>query len=426
MNRFGCSQLATIYVGQKPCLASIHQLIINRFSFYQGSQIYPRSSEMNPILTDNDRATGLIVFTPEERTMKKTALTMAISGLLLAGGAQASTVYNQDGTKLDIGGRVQGMYYGSDDDSITNDQSFLRLKIDGETRISDELTGYGQIQYQVNTNGDDSELRYAFAGIKHDRFGNFSYGRQDGLIAKAVNDYTDVLPEFGGDGLGKGTEVFGTGRTNNLAQYVYTFDGLVLGAQFTGENNAQNGDDVEINGIDTRSSWKKGSAEGYALSANYNFDMGISLGLAYNQAGKTSDQSSLASFGDSEDAKLTAVGMKYEANNWYAAASYAYGEDHVFAGNGYADESNGFEAVVQYDLGQWKPSLAYVNLNVKNDEGQQYDESLTEYVSIGAWYYFNKNFNLYVDYQANLLDSSNTTLGQATDDIVAVAMQYHF
>ena len=364
--------------------------------------------------------------------MKKTALTMAISGLLLAGGAQASTVYNQDGTKLDIGGRVQGMYYGSDDDSITNDQSFLRLKIDGETRISDELTGYGQIQYQVNTNGDDSELRYAFAGIKHDRFGNFSYGRQDGLIAKAVNDYTDVLPEFGGDGLGKGTEVFGTGRTNNLAQYVYTFDGLVLGAQFTGENNAQNGDDVEfVNadgsiGSDYKTSWKKGSAEGYALSANYNFDMGISLGLAYNQAGKTSDQNSLASFGGSEDAKLTAVGIKYEANNWYAAASYAYGEDHVFAGNGYADESNGFEAVVQYDLGQWKPSLAYVNLNVKNDEGQQFDESLTEYVSIGAWYYFNKNLNLYVDYQANLLDSSNATLGQATDDIVAVAMQYHF
>ena len=97
--------------------------------------------------------------------MKKTALTMAISSLLLAGGAQASTVYNQDGTKLDIGGRVQGMYYGSDND----------------------------------------ELRYAYAGIKHDRFGAFSYGRQDGLFTKAVNNYTDVLPEWGGDGLGKDT-----------------------------------------------------------------------------------------------------------------------------------------------------------------------------------------------------------------------------
>ncbi|QWL67007.1 porin [Aeromonas jandaei] len=370
--------------------------------------------------------------------MKKSALTMAISSLLLASGAHAATVYNQNDTKLDIGGRAQGAYYGTDNNSAEGDQSYFRLHVAGETKIAPEMKAFGFAEYNLPTSGSDNdELRYAYAGIKHDRFGAFSYGRQDGLFTKAVNNYTDVLPEWGGDGLGKNTEVFGTGRTNGLAQYIYTYQGLTLGAQFTGNNDPQNSGRSEINEsfngnnpYVAGTNWNStGSKEGFAFSANYDFNMGLSLGAVYNQAGKTDEQAKYAAFGGEKDAKLMGFGAKYAADNLYLAATYSHGEDHLFVKNGYAEKMDGYEAVAQYTIGKFKPSLAYLRTDVK-DGANNIDDTYTEYVSIGAWYNFTDNFNAYIDYKLNLLDSvdgkSVNSLGQNTDDVVAVALQYNF
>ena len=338
--------------------------------------------------------------------MKKSALTMAISSLLLASGAHAATVYNQNDTKLDIGGRAQGAYYGTDNNSAEGDQSYFRLHVAGETKIAPEMKAFGFAEYNLPTSGSDNdELRYAYAGIKHDRFGAFSYGRQDGLFTKAVNNYTDVLPEWGGDGLGKNTEVFGTGRTNGLAQYIYTYQGLTLGAQFTGNNDPQNSGRSEIT--------KSYSNNPYVDGTNWN-STGSKEGFA---------------FGGEKDAKLMGFGAKYAADNLYLAATYSHGEDHLFVKNGYAEKMDGYEAVAQYTIGKFKPSLAYLRTDVK-DGAHGIDDTYTEYVSIGAWYNFTDNFNAYIDYKLNLLDSvdgkSVNSLGQNTDDVVAVALQYNF
>ncbi|MGL6417332.1 porin [Aeromonas allosaccharophila] len=368
--------------------------------------------------------------------MKKSALTIAISSLLLASGAHAATVYNQNDTKLEIGGRAQGAYYGTDNNAAEGDQSYFRVNMRGETKIAPEMKAFGFAEYNLPTSGSDNdELRYAYAGIKHDRFGAFSYGRQDGLFG-IVNDYTDVLPEWGGDGLGKGTEVFGTGRTNGVAKYMFNQNGLTLGAQFTGNNDPQNAGRSAItksfNGnIYNGESWNsKGSAEGFAVAASYDFDMGLGLSTAYNQAGKTDEQARYAAFGGDQDAKLMGFGAKYASGNLYLAATYAHGEDHIFVKNGYAEKSDGYEAVAQYTIGKFKPSLAYLRTDVKNDTNVSFDDTLTEYVSIGAWYNFTDNFNAYVDYKVNLLDdgavSGTSKLGQNTDDVVGVALQYNF
>ncbi|MFC3911887.1 porin [Pseudaeromonas sharmana] len=350
---------------------------------------------------------------------KASTLCLTIPALLVAGTASAATVYDQNGSKLDLYGRATGMYYGSDNDELSGDQSYFRLGLKGETAINSELSGIGQVEYNLPTSGSDNdELRLGYAGLRHATFGQLTYGRQDGLFSM-VNDYTDVLPEFGGDGLGKGTEVFGTGRTNGLFKYAFNYNGVTLGLQYTGKNDPQNND---------TSKWMLGSDAGYAVGLSYDAPIGLSIATVYNRAGKTDDQKQNATFGGQDDAQLTGVGVRYNANNLYAAATYSEGRDHYAIGDGYAHKSRGYEAVVQYTVAdKFVPGLAYVRSEVK-DASQNIDDKANEYVSVNAAYHFNDNFQSYVDYRINMLDDNSftQTYGINTDDVVAVGMRYDF
>ncbi|WP_421213088.1 porin [Aeromonas sp. 600479] len=357
--------------------------------------------------------------------MKKSALTMAITSLVLASGAQAATVINQNGTKLDIGGRVNGEYYASGNKDLRGDSSYFRLHVNGETAINNELNAFGFAEYNLPTSGSDNdELRYAYAGMKHDTFGTLVYGRQDGLFDKAVKNTTDIMPEFGGDGLGKVNDLFGTGRSNGLLQYIYTYDGLSLGAQFTGEGKAQNNDRFTNSG-----NHLMGTGNGFATSATYNFDNGLGLGVAYNQAKKTNDQRNYSSFGGDHDAKLVGGAISYTNSGFYMAVNYSHGEYQSIVNNGFAAESNGYEAVAKYRAGDFEPIAAYIREDVK-DTSNNISGRLNEYIDLSVRYYFTENFTTFVDYKMNLLDdgsmSGYSKYGQPTDDIVAISMEYNF
>ena len=75
--------------------------------------------------------------------MKSKVLALLIPALLAAGAAHAAEVYNKDGNKLDLYGKVDGLHYFSDNSAKDGDQSYARLGFKGETQINDQLTGYG-------------------------------------------------------------------------------------------------------------------------------------------------------------------------------------------------------------------------------------------------------------------------------------------
>nr|VXZ85364.1 Porin ompk36 [Klebsiella pneumoniae] len=168
--------------------------------------------------------------------MKRKVLALVIPALLAAGAAHAAEIYNKDGNKLDLYGKVDGLHYFSSDSKKDGDQTYLRFGFKGETQINDMLTGYGQWEYNVQANNtetssDQAWTRLAFAGIKVGDYGSFDYGRNYGVLYD-VEGWTDMLPEFGGDSYTY-ADNFMAGRANGVATYRNSdFFGLVEGLNF--------------------------------------------------------------------------------------------------------------------------------------------------------------------------------------------------
>ncbi|QQG30503.1 porin [Pectobacterium carotovorum] len=376
--------------------------------------------------------------------MKRNILAVVIPALLVAGAANAAEVYNKDGNKLDLTGKITGLHYFSDDKGNNGDQTYARLGFKGETQISSELTGYGRFEYQFNGYKDESQgsagpnadkTRYAFVGLKFADVGSLDYGRNLGIAYDALA-WTDVLPEFGGDSsytdnlTGRSTGVL-TYRNKNFFGLV---DGWDFGLQYLGKNDS--------NSINERNNEEKQNGDGWGISSSYTSDIGVGVVASYAKYDRTNDQHGYGANGlragnNGSAADAWATGLKYDANNIYVAAIYGEYRNLTVVkpkagavngtGNFYADQTKVFEAVAQYnfDFGL-TPSLAYVSAKAKDDTSVvTTNDYVTKYVSVGATYSFNKNMSTYVDYQINLLKDENA-YKLNTDDTVAVGLTYQF
>ncbi|MBG0619968.1 MULTISPECIES: porin OmpC [Enterobacter] len=379
--------------------------------------------------------------------MQRKVLALMIPALLMAGATHAAEIYNKDGNKLDLYGKVDGLHYFSDDKGADGDQTYMRLGFKGETQINDMMTGYAQWEYNIqanNTEGSDNQswTRLAFAGIKVGDYGSFDYGRNYGVLYD-VEGWTDMLPEFGGDSYTK-ADNFMTGRANGVATYRNTdFYGLVQGLnfalQYQGKNeDASNNQEGTNNGRDMRHE----NGDGFGISTTYDFGMGITAGAAYTSSDRTNDQviagtGAASQYAGGDKADAWTAGLKYDANNIYLAAMYSetrnmtpYGSTDSTSGGGIANKTQNFEVTAQYqfDFGL-RPSLSYLQSKGKDLGNGQGDQDLVKYADIGATYYFNKNMSTYVDYKINLLDEDDSFYknnGIGTDDVVALGLVYQF
>ena len=373
--------------------------------------------------------------------MKRNILAVVIPALLAASAANAAEIYNKDGNKLDLYGKAVGLHYfsdndGSDGDGNNGDKSYVRFGFKGETQINDQLTGYGQWEYNIqanNSEGSDAQngnkTRLGFAGLKFGDAGSIDYGRNYGVVYDAIG-WTDMLPEFGGDS--GYSDNFMNGRSTGLLTYRNTnFFGLVDGWDFA----------LQYQGKNERTDTRRANGDGWGASTSYTSPIGVGVVGAYSSSDRTNSQADGTTdingnvVGQGKRAENWATALKYDANNVYLAAMYGETRNStpisVVTGlnnttsAASANKAQNIELVAQYqfDFGL-RPSIAYVQSKGKDIEGVG-DADLIKYIDVGATYYFNKNMSTYVDYQINQLNDNNR-LGLNTDDVVGVGLVYQF
>lgn len=367
--------------------------------------------------------------------MKRNILAVVIPALLAAGAANAAEIYNKDGNKLDLYGKAVGLHYFSDNDGNDGDNTYVRFGFKGETQINDQLTGFGQWEYNVQANNsegsdaqDGNRTRLGFAGLKFGDAGSIDYGRNYGVVYDAIG-WTDMLPEFGGDS--GYSDNFMNGRSTGLLTYRNTnFFGLVDGWDFA----------VQYQGKNERDEVRRSNGDGWGLSTSYTSPIGLGVVGGYSSSDRTDTQAAgtVAQdgtvVGQGKRAENWATAIKYDANNIYLAAMYGETRNSTpisivtgptTTGQAFANKAQNFEVVAQYqfDFGL-RPSIAYVQSKGKDIDGIG-DADIVKYIDVGATYYFNKNMSTYVDYQINQLDDNNR-LGLNTDDTVALGLVYQF
>lgn len=128
--------------------------------------------------------------------MKKTLLATAIAGAAFASGAQAATIYNEDGTKLDLYGNIQIAYKnvnnaaGDSEDELFDNGSTIGFA--GEHLITRDLKGYFKAEFEhdvdeAKTAGGLNTGDQAYTGLKGN-FGDLRVGSWDPLIDDWIQD----------------------------------------------------------------------------------------------------------------------------------------------------------------------------------------------------------------------------------------------
>ena len=352
--------------------------------------------------------------------MKKTLLATAIVGALGASAAaQAATVYDQDGTKLDVYGRIAmgiaggGSEFNSAGQEVDDGAEFVdvysRLGLRMSQEISRDLTAFGRVEWRFdgdertgpsgNGNTGFKEVRQSYIGLQSDQFGTFQAGNFDAFYNQFVSLPFDVYIDRGFEFAGHPTQ----SRGDSIGYYTPDLSGFTVflqGKHYSSRGDLEPSDDSEV-----------------AAQGGVRYAQGpVTLGLGFVD--------DIVEGGGNDEVRYGLIGSYDFTDQFSARLGYETRDEN----NDYtpsATGENGFDTVGlggTFTTGPWAFALDYYNIDRDNrDDSNAW--------AAGSYYKVSSNFDVFLELADGDAPTVNrdTTLGDLTDDVYwLTGARYHF
>ncbi|MGB5855413.1 MAG: porin [Oceanisphaera sp.] len=350
--------------------------------------------------------------------MKKTILALTIPALF-ATSASAVTVYSDEGSQVDIYGRIQ--YEAGEmkfqDGVKSNDfggEGEARLGINVKYMLNQDVDLIGKLEYQVvaeandATGSDNLNTRYAWAGFRFMDTTDLTFGRSQDPYALTVYHH-DIFNVFGARAT-YGT--IGSTMVDNAGNTVMGIDDKV--DDQVRVSYAENGIDLRAAyafADDNKTDGNLGKENQWSVAAGYTLPMGLGFGAGYEQ--QNFGNLGFPLNGDTDfDAWI--FGVNYAIDGFYIAAAYT---EQDAKNDVNETEAKGYEVTATYNVDAWTLLAQYSKEKLEVNNGSDIDS--VDAVTLGLQYDLTAKAKLYTEYEINSDDLNR-------DDRYGLGIQYNF
>ncbi|MCL1603485.1 porin [Succinatimonas hippei] len=389
--------------------------------------------------------------------MRKSVLALAVAVATASFSSSAATVYENDGTSLEVYGRIQAVAYSKDaaqsGQPASGDGSVVgsgRLGFQMRSQLTEGIAGFANVEWDVSDSDsrETFDARDLYVGADFGQFGSVKAGRFRDALYQGVESTTDVFDDFGCNG-----QLGNDDRRDGSFMYSWSGYGVDFYASYATAKDNEHIDGAFYHGyneddLDVKNSFAV--ALGYTTPDVLFGPISVKAGYGYTQF----QDDAFTVNGTPNDAEYDNYKQWAVALSWgdlaqgpylaalYQARSFEMNTDVMINGKvggktfSFSEYTvSGAEGVAGYTFANGVTILAGVEwMNIESDDGDDIDVS-----SFTAPLYVNykvtPNFNVWAEGRINLdtYDEKNYSFKMITkgaynnmQDVVSVGARYTF